>query len=591
MRKIAIYCRVSTDEQASNKEGSITSQVQRLQLKVDEKNRYGDKKWGKVVRIYKDEAYSGKNINRPEFQRMLLDIESKKIDTVMVTELSRLSRSVTDFLNFIKQLEDAGCDFICPQYDFDTTSPAGKVFVTIIMALAQFERELTAERIKNNFYARALRGLTNGGYPILGYDKNPEKSGHLIVNESEAKIVKNIFDLYLEADGVAEVVNFLNDRGFKNKSWMSKKKEVKGGRKFNIDAIWRLLTHRCYIGEREVNKDNKRLNQSLLKEEEKYSVVKGSWTPIIDVETFNKVQSKLSTNKRKKYPDSYEFILSGILVCDECGGALSGQSATGKVRKHYYYGHNKKTSCRIQRYNAEGLEKLVKKWMFSLLNHKELKEQFVAAILDEMKEQPNLRKSLLSSQKMEIKKLTMELDQLAQFIIDNPLAKQTNTLVTKIQDKEDELKKAKEIAAQLKEQSPLELDAKAINPQFVLEGIEKLRKDNFRKAKVSKKKSIIQCVIKSIHIHPENVLKIDFWTNRFHAEDERQKARQEKGVILPFRKLGKPLVASYKMGEAKGGRFPQVRERAEMGLFVLSQMGDFRGRVGSMIAPGAPGQT
>ena len=132
MKKVAIYCRVSTDEQAKNKEGSITSQIQCLEMNVNEKNCYENNKWGKIIDIYKDKAYSGKNTDRPEFQRMLADVKAKRINTILVTELSRLSRSVTDFLNFIKELEDQGCDFICLQYDFDTTSPAGKVFMTII---------------------------------------------------------------------------------------------------------------------------------------------------------------------------------------------------------------------------------------------------------------------------------------------------------------------------------------------------------------------------------------------------------------------------------------------------------------------------
>ena len=111
MRKVAIYCRVSTDEQARNREGSITSQVQRLNMKVEEKNKIEGGKWGQVVNIYQDAAYSGKNTDRPEFQRMLSDVRRKKVDTILVTELSRLSRSVTDFLNFIKDLEDQGLRF------------------------------------------------------------------------------------------------------------------------------------------------------------------------------------------------------------------------------------------------------------------------------------------------------------------------------------------------------------------------------------------------------------------------------------------------------------------------------------------------
>jgi len=153
MRKISIYVRVSTKEQAKNKEGSITSQIQRLKMRIDEKNRLHNNKWGTLIKIYKDEAMSGKDTNRPAYQRMLGDIASGKIDTVLVTELSRLSRSVADFLGFMKFLQEKSADFISLQYDFDTTNPIGKVFITIIMALAQFEREMTAERIKNNFHS------------------------------------------------------------------------------------------------------------------------------------------------------------------------------------------------------------------------------------------------------------------------------------------------------------------------------------------------------------------------------------------------------------------------------------------------------
>lgn len=290
MRKIAIYCRVSTEEQAKNKEGSITSQIQRLQLKVEEKNRYENGEWGKVVSIYKDEAYSGKNTDRPEFQRMLNDVKKKRINTILVTELSRLSRSVTDFLNFIKELEDYGCDFICLQYDFDTTSPAGKVFMTIIMALAQFERELTAERIKNNFHARALRGLSNGGTPFLGYDKDPANSGRLMVNRDEAIQVKEIFDYFNSLAKISSVAKVLNDNKISNKSWVGKDGKPRGGKKFTHDSVWRILTNPAYIGKREINKSNKGVDPKELKQEERYQLVDASWEPIIDEDIFNKVQ-------------------------------------------------------------------------------------------------------------------------------------------------------------------------------------------------------------------------------------------------------------------------------------------------------------
>ena len=445
MKKVAIYCRVSTDEQAQNKEGSLTSQVQRLQLKVDEKNRSHEKgKWGKVVRVYEDKACSGKNINRPEFQRMLTDVKSKRIDTIMVTELSRLSRSVTDFLNFIKEIQDCGCDFICPQYDFDTTSPVGRVFMTIIMALAQFERELVGERTKNNLYARALRGLSNGGFFILGYDKDPKHSGRLVVNNEEASIVKEIFKSYLKANGLAEVAHNLNQRGFRNKAWTSKRGHKKGCKPFCTHSIRRILTNYGYIGKREVNKLNKRLAKGHLKPEERYSLVDATWSAIVPVALFEKVQAKLKANKRSYAKAHYDFLLSGLLVCDECGVPLCGQSSLGRGHRYFYYTHAKKTECKIQRYDASKLESLVKKNLFSLLNNEALNKQFIEVLALQDKEKPKRAKVLLEAQKREAQKLKQEIKGLVQLVSDNPLAKGTSSLLIKVQENEKRLAEVEE---------------------------------------------------------------------------------------------------------------------------------------------------
>jgi len=416
MRKIGIYCRVSTEEQAKNKEGSITSQIQRLKLKVEEKNRYENNKWGELVGIYKDEAYSGKNTDRPQYQRLLDDVRKNKIDTVMVTELSRLSRSVTDFLNFVQELEDLGADFICLQYDFDTTSPAGKVFMTIIMALAQFERELTAERIKNNFHARALRGLSNGGTPILGYDKDAAKSGSFIINKAEAEIVKDIFDLYLESSNIAEVVKILKEKGIKNKSWIGRSNKIHGGKEFNASAIWRMLSNYAYIGKREVNKNNKEADQETLKFEDKYQVVDATWDAIISEEKFNLAQEKLEQNKKVKYAVTYDFLLSGLLYCDECGKALCGQSGTGRNGKYFYYGHVGKTDCKIKRYSAEELEKIIKKNLFDLIGSKYLSEEFLEILGEVTNSRDKSKKIKKRSLSAKIEATQKELDNLLSFI-------------------------------------------------------------------------------------------------------------------------------------------------------------------------------
>src|SRR5690606_38108099 len=158
---------------------------QRLEHEVERRNAFHSEsgRWGTIIDYYIEEGRSGKDTNRPQYQRLIHDLKSGLIDTIMVTELSRLSRSVSDFLKFMELINRHGGDYICPQYDFDTTSPAGRVFIIIMMALAQFERELTAERTRNNFYSRAMRGLSNGGYPLLGYDPVPTIKAKKCVNE------------------------------------------------------------------------------------------------------------------------------------------------------------------------------------------------------------------------------------------------------------------------------------------------------------------------------------------------------------------------------------------------------------------------
>ena len=568
MKKVAIYCRVSTDEQAKNKEGSITSQVQRLEMKVNEKNCYENGRWGKVVNIYKDEAYSGKNTDRPEFQRMLADVKSKRINTILVTELSRLSRSVTDFLNFIKELEDQGCDFICLQYDFDTTSPAGKVFMTIIMALAQFERELTAERIKNNFYARALRGLSNGGTPFLGYDKDSLNPGKLVINSDEALIVKDIFDLYLAGETLAEMVKTLNSRGIRNKAWISKTRKTCGRQKFNTDSIWRILTNYAHIGKREINKLNKNAKQDSLKPEERYMIVDTSWDAIIDNQTFKKVQDKLYMNKKIKYAPTFDFTYSGITICDECGRPLCGQSGTGRSGKYFYYGHTKKTNCRIQRYNAVVFEKLIRKQLFTLINNEVINKQFIEMLAKKTKGYSQMFKTLSESYQRRIEKLKLENEKLAHLIAKNPLAEKLDSLLSKIKDNEDHISQLEAKKQELEIGLLNKITSKNIDSNFILSGIKKFRQDSFRKAKVSKKRSIIQEVIKAIHVHPENVIQVDFWGNEHQSRISRKNSLQP-GVVLPFRKLARPLEASFHQNNYKKDRFSEIKKAAGLGTYAL----------------------
>lgn len=175
--KIALYVRVSTEEQASNPEGSIKSQEMRLREHVKYQNSGGN--FGKIVKVFIDRAKSGKDTNRPELQKLLRAIRKKEVTLVLSCEISRLSRSLKDFCSMWELMRENGCEFQSLREQFDTTTAAGEIVLLSIANIAQFERRQVSERVKANMLSRAKRGLFNGGSILYGYKAHPEKEGIL----------------------------------------------------------------------------------------------------------------------------------------------------------------------------------------------------------------------------------------------------------------------------------------------------------------------------------------------------------------------------------------------------------------------------
>jgi len=330
--KVALYIRVSTEEQASNPEGSIKNQEQRLRANVDLRNL--ETRFGEVVAVFIDRARSGKDTNRPELQRMLQAIRNREITLVMVSELSRLSRSIKDFCDIWELMRSLGCEFQSLREQFDTTTAAGEMVLYTIANIAQFERKQTSERISANFKARAERGLTNGGPVPFGYVLDPDKKGHLVVNEVDAAIVREAFNTFLREGILATTARSLNHRGYR----MSRHRQGGGGKPrlghFTVENTHHLLTNRAYIGVRVFKVDG----------EEKTSMA--LWKPIVEESAFEKVQVILKKNRyRLKMPSAirYPYLLTGLVqcgVCGVCGDRLTGKSAHGNGGKIGYYEHS-----------------------------------------------------------------------------------------------------------------------------------------------------------------------------------------------------------------------------------------------------------
>ena len=240
--KIALYVRVSTEEQASNPEGSIKSQEQRLRAHIALRNM--EENFGEVTAVFIDRAKSGKDTNRPELQRLIQAIRQREVTLVLVTELSRLSRSIKDFSELWDMMRAAGCQFQSLREQFDTTTAAGEMVLFTIANIAQFERKQCSERILANFRARAERGLFNGGSVPLGYCLEPEKKGYLLVQEDEAAIVKEAYAAFLREGSLSRAGKYLNERGFR----LTRRRQCGGNKArlgyFTPENLHEMLTNR-----------------------------------------------------------------------------------------------------------------------------------------------------------------------------------------------------------------------------------------------------------------------------------------------------------------------------------------------------------
>ena len=238
-RMSGLYVRVSTSNQADEGE-SLDEQVQKLK-------GYCSYKGWKNCTVYREEGFSGKDLKRPAFQRMMSDIQRGKINTVIVKKIDRLSRSIIDFENIYKHFDQKGVDLISIQENFDTSTAIGRSVIRVVLVFAQLEREQTSERTIDVMAFRAKQGLFNGGYPRLGYDIDSEKKC-LVPCKSEIPVVKEIYETYLKNGSLTETAAKINAKGHRMKSWTTRSDRKSGGHKFQKSNVSRMLEDPVHIG-------------------------------------------------------------------------------------------------------------------------------------------------------------------------------------------------------------------------------------------------------------------------------------------------------------------------------------------------------
>lgn len=386
--RIGAYLRVSTDKQVQVFEGSLETQKFRMEEFVRTRNRE-TKGWGAIVDFYIDEGISAQSTKRPQYQRMMTDIRSERINMILVADISRLSRNVHDFSTLLKELEECNANYMSLKEQFDSTTPAGRLMTNMVVTMAQFEREQTSERVSINTNSRAIRGLVNGGRAPLGLKRDSFRRGVLVVDEQEASQVRTIFKTFIEQGSIGKTLPVIESMGILPKTKIAR---------WNPSVVRDLLMNPAYVGLREINKLRKEQDPEDLKPWQKYQVVKANWPAIVERQTFDTVQSMLEENakverRRLQDKESRIFVLSGILRCGECGRSLCGQSAHGQASIHRYYGHtykrNSSIECSQGRIRADDVEAAVVKHFTQVAVHGEYFNRIESKLKSALKGAPD----------------------------------------------------------------------------------------------------------------------------------------------------------------------------------------------------------
>lgn len=298
-------------------------------------------------KTYTDGGISGGTMERPALKQMLEDIRRGLIQTVVVYKVDRLSRSIMDFHSMMKEFDKYACSFVSITQAFDTSTSMGKLTLNMLLSFAQFEREVSSERVRDKIRASKAKGLWTGGIPKLGYDIKDKK---LVINPVEAEQVRSIFEGYLQCGSLAELEKFAEVNGFKHKGWVTNKGEQRGGKPFRISALHRLLHEKLYLGMIE----NKSTGQAF----------KGQHEAIISKDLWEKVQNKLKDNDNctNHARSRNNNLLTGKLF--DANGTIFNNQANSKKKankRHYY-------SIKGLFLPTEQIDKLAKDAIIEILN-------------------------------------------------------------------------------------------------------------------------------------------------------------------------------------------------------------------------------
>ena len=315
--RCAIYTRKSSEEGLEQDFNSLHAQRESCEAYIKSQRHEG---WSALPALYDDGGYSGGSTDRPALKRLLADIQSHLIDVVVVYKVDRLTRSLADFAKIVEIFDTAGVSFVSVTQQFNTTTSMGRLTLNVLLSFAQFEREVTGERIRDKIAASKQKGMWMGGWVPIGYDR---KDRTLTINETEALTVRAIFDLFLKLRNVRRVQTELMRLNLTTKPYATPRGRAVGGLSFARGDIYKILSNPLYIGEIE----------------HKGVRYPGQHPPLIDSATWDAVQAQLAANhheNRTRTNAKSKSLLAG-LIYDDAGNRLVSSHATKNGKRYGYY--------------------------------------------------------------------------------------------------------------------------------------------------------------------------------------------------------------------------------------------------------------
>ena len=317
-KRCAVYTRKSTEEGLDQAFNSLDAQKEACEAFIASQRHKG---WQLVKTAYDDGAFSGGSMERPRLTKLIQDVSTGLVDVIVVYKIDRLTRSLADFAKMVEVFDAKAVSFVSVTQQFNTTTSMGRLTLNVLLSFAQFEREVTPERIRDKIAPSRKKGMWMGGPPPLGYDVRDKK---LVVNGTEAKTVRQLFEAYLSLGSTKALAAWAKTEGITTKIRCDVSGDIRvGGRPFSRGNLHALLNYRTYIGE----------------VTHKGSVYPGEQEAIVPRMLWDQVQARFAGGKAHNgvVPNRGEKSLHTGLLCDDTGDLLTPSHASKSGRRYRYY--------------------------------------------------------------------------------------------------------------------------------------------------------------------------------------------------------------------------------------------------------------